>query len=150
MQDMVESIQAWLLGGCRSLLCPCADIFSVSWDDTFTMFIFIRCRRHILGKFQANFSSVLLDNRGFESCFLWGILVIVHRNTGRSHVWCSKAHLGFLDISMSCNLQEGLFISIRWLCWCQKFEHLANAMTCGGNLLEVLRSHPLEFRVTYY
>jgi hypothetical protein len=40
---MAESIRAWLFGACRSSLCPCADIFSVSWDDTFKPRLFLLC-----------------------------------------------------------------------------------------------------------
>jgi hypothetical protein len=41
VQDMVESIWAWLFGGCRSLLCPCDDIFPISWDDMFKQPLFL-------------------------------------------------------------------------------------------------------------
>jgi hypothetical protein len=101
-----------------------------------TLSIFIWCRRHNLEMFQARFSSVLLGEvRGFESRFLWGILVIVHRNMDRSLVWCSKADLGVLNISVSCRLQAEWFIYMRWLCLCQKLEDLPNAMNFGGSLL---------------
>jgi hypothetical protein len=31
----------WLFAGLRSSLCPCADIFPVSWDDTFKPCLFL-------------------------------------------------------------------------------------------------------------